>query len=76
MKKWLLGDRVAANYALAHIAGDSTPEIQQTALGGALDGVLTEYQVFPEYVRLLMNLSSCYSYPRIVTSSYTREPLI
>ncbi|GLB41521.1 putative alcohol dehydrogenase [Lyophyllum shimeji] len=41
------GDRVCANFTLDHIAGDVTPEMQQTSLGGQTQGVLTEYRVFP-----------------------------
>ncbi|KAF7791558.1 hypothetical protein EIP86_002574 [Pleurotus ostreatoroseus] len=52
VRKWKVGDRVAANFALDHISGDTSVEIQHTMLGGGVDGVLTEYQVFPEYVRV------------------------
>ena len=48
--KWKVGDRVASNFATDHIAGETSPQIQQTALGGSIDGTLTEYQVFPAYV--------------------------
>jgi len=41
------GDRVLANFSLDHLHGDITPEIQGTALGGSIDGVLTEYRTFP-----------------------------
>ncbi|KAF7791559.1 hypothetical protein EIP86_002575 [Pleurotus ostreatoroseus] len=49
VKKWKAGDRVCANFAIDHISGETNPEIQQTALGGSIDGTLTEYQVFPDY---------------------------
>lgn len=48
---WAAGDRVCANFTLAHLHGDLTPAIQNTALGGSVDGVLSEYQVFPAEVR-------------------------
>lgn len=49
--KWKVGDRVSANFALDHISGETNREIQQTALGALIDGVLTEYRTFPDYVR-------------------------
>ncbi|PSR73016.1 hypothetical protein PHLCEN_2v11120 [Hermanssonia centrifuga] len=49
VKKWQVGDRVTSNFTLDHIAGDITPAVQKTALGGLLDGVLSEYKVFPEH---------------------------
>ena len=51
VRKWKVGDRVSANFALDHVSGETNRDIQQTALGGLVDGVLTEYQVFPDYVR-------------------------
>ncbi len=50
VKKWQVGDRVTSNFTLDHIAGDITPAVQKTALGGLLDGVLSEYKLFPEHV--------------------------
>ncbi|KAJ3901765.1 hypothetical protein F5879DRAFT_924386 [Lentinula edodes] len=44
--QWKKGDRVCANFAADHIAGDITPEIQKTAHGGAIHGVLTQYKAF------------------------------
>ncbi|KAJ7581406.1 hypothetical protein C8J56DRAFT_1168887 [Mycena floridula] len=44
--EWKSGDRVCANFCTDFIYGDVTPEIQATALGGAINGVLTEYKVF------------------------------
>ena len=58
VKKWKVGDRVLANVALDLIAGDLTPAILSTSLGGAIDGVLTEYRLFPEYVRFYAKASS------------------
>ncbi|KAH7924189.1 NAD(P)-binding protein [Leucogyrophana mollusca] len=40
---WKVGDRVCANFALDHIHGDVNHDIQQTGLGGQIDGVLREY---------------------------------
>ncbi|KAJ3526050.1 hypothetical protein NM688_g8310 [Phlebia brevispora] len=59
VKKWRVGDRVSANFAVDHIAGETNPQIQQTALGGTIDGTLTEYQLFPDYslVRIPDHLS-------------------
>lgn len=51
VRKWKAGDRVSANFTLDFISGETTPEIQKTAMGGLVDGVLTEYRVFPDYVR-------------------------
>lgn len=48
--RFRVGDRVCANFALDHIAGDPTPEIGATAQGGAIDGGLTEYRVYPQHV--------------------------
>ena len=53
VRNFKVGDRVCANFAIDYISGETTPEIQQTALGGAIDGTLTEYQVFPDYVRVI-----------------------
>ena len=50
VKKWKVGDRVCANFALDFVAGVPTPDLQACSLGGPLDGTLTEYQVFPDYV--------------------------
>lgn len=45
-------DRVCANFALDHVDGDPTPATKETCLGSGLDGVLAEYRVFPEHVRV------------------------
>lgn len=50
VKKWSVGDRVSANFTQDHIHGDLNPELMDTSLGGALEGVLTEYEVFPAEV--------------------------
>jgi len=49
VKGWKVGDRVCANFATDHIYGDATLEIQKTSLGGAAQGVLTEYRSFPSH---------------------------
>lgn len=43
-----VGDRVAPNFNIKHIGGNITPEAVKSGLGGALDGLLREYGVFPE----------------------------
>lgn len=48
--EWKVGDRVCANFTRDHIQGDITSEIQTTAFGGSIHGVLTEYRTFPAYV--------------------------
>nr|VWO95508.1 Uncharacterized protein [Ganoderma boninense] len=50
VKGWKLGERVSANFALDHVHGVVTAEIKATALGGPVDGVLTEYKAFPAHV--------------------------
>ncbi|KIP06634.1 hypothetical protein PHLGIDRAFT_72382, partial [Phlebiopsis gigantea 11061_1 CR5-6] len=57
--KWAVGDRVSANFNINHIFGDLTSENKDTALGGGIDGVLTEYRVFPSesLVRIPEHLS-------------------
>ncbi|KAF9029347.1 alcohol dehydrogenase superfamily protein [Hymenopellis radicata] len=47
--KWKVGDRVCANFALDHVHGNMSVEIFQTALGGATQGVLTQYRAFPAH---------------------------
>lgn len=42
-----VGDRVCANFELDRIAGDANEKTKQTALGGAVDGMLTQYRVLP-----------------------------
>uniref|UniRef100_A0A5K1JVT0 Cell surface hydrophobicity-associated protein n=1 Tax=Ganoderma boninense TaxID=34458 RepID=A0A5K1JVT0_9APHY len=59
VKGWKLGERVSANFALDHIHGVVTAEIKASALGGPVDGVLTEYKAFPAHalVRIPEHLS-------------------
>lgn len=57
--KWHAGDRVCANFILGHLHGEHTPEMFGTWLGGAADGVLAEYKVFPAEVSIHM-FFACY----------------
>jgi NADPH:quinone reductase-like Zn-dependent oxidoreductase len=43
-----VGDRVAGIFMQGWLGGDIEPEHGHTALGGAIDGVLTEYRVFSQ----------------------------
>jgi NADPH:quinone reductase-like Zn-dependent oxidoreductase len=43
-----VGDRVAGIFMQKFISGELTPEKSNSALGGAIDGVLAEYVVFDE----------------------------
>ncbi|KAF7320540.1 Alcohol dehydrogenase superfamily protein [Mycena chlorophos] len=48
VKGWKVGDRV--HFFLDHLDAEGmTPEIAQTALGGAAHGVLAEYRAFPAH---------------------------
>ncbi|KAE9406611.1 NAD(P)-binding protein [Gymnopus androsaceus JB14] len=57
--EWKPGDRVSANFCADHIAGETTLEIQQTAHGGPIHGVLTQYKSFRPHslVRIPEHLS-------------------
>ncbi|KAJ7614432.1 chaperonin 10-like protein, partial [Roridomyces roridus] len=47
---WKAGDRVCANFMIDKIHNDSmSMEIANSALGGAIHGVLTEYRCFPAH---------------------------
>ena len=46
VKEWKTGDRVCANFSPEHLDGDITAEIMGAALGGIVDGVLTQYKAF------------------------------
>jgi NADPH:quinone reductase-like Zn-dependent oxidoreductase len=48
--KWNVGDKVAVNFCTDHVVGVSSPAINNTALGGAIDGVLTQYMTVPAHV--------------------------
>ena len=58
VKKWSPGDRVCANLSIDHLHGDVTAELRNAFLGFFIDGVLAEYRVFPEHVRLSNTVSS------------------
>ncbi|KAF8075256.1 alcohol dehydrogenase superfamily protein [Lyophyllum atratum] len=49
VKRWEPGDRVCSNFNPDHVAGDITPEIQQSSMGGQAHGVLTEYKAVPAH---------------------------
>ncbi|KAK7039872.1 alcohol dehydrogenase superfamily protein [Favolaschia claudopus] len=49
VRKWKLGDRVAANLLLDKVDEELTPEIAARVLGGPLNGVLTQFRVFPAH---------------------------
>ncbi|KAK7038947.1 hypothetical protein VNI00_010339 [Paramarasmius palmivorus] len=46
--QWKVGDRVCSNFSTKHIYGDITHASRLSALGGSIDGVLTQYKVFHE----------------------------
>ncbi|EGN94655.1 hypothetical protein SERLA73DRAFT_162792 [Serpula lacrymans var. lacrymans S7.3] len=54
VQNYKVGDRVCPNFALDHIHGDPTQETQATGLGGAIDGVLTEYINVPAHSLVLV----------------------
>ncbi|RGA73417.1 hypothetical protein DPZ16_34545, partial [Klebsiella pneumoniae] len=43
VKGWTVGNRVCANFYQELISGDLNTEISETALGGSIDGVFSEY---------------------------------
>ncbi|KAJ7795864.1 alcohol dehydrogenase superfamily protein [Mycena olivaceomarginata] len=49
VKQWKIGDRVAANFFLDKVNDVQTAETDQSALGGAIQGVLTEYRSYPSH---------------------------
>ncbi|KAJ6540013.1 hypothetical protein DFH09DRAFT_1368614 [Mycena vulgaris] len=49
VKEWKKGDRICANFMLDKLHGEQTAEIRATALGGAINGVLTEYRTYPAH---------------------------
>lgn len=44
-----VGDQVCTLFNQLHLAGDITPRINATGLGGAYDGTLRQFGVFPEH---------------------------
>ncbi|KAJ7728006.1 alcohol dehydrogenase superfamily protein [Mycena maculata] len=49
VKQWNKGDRVCPNFFIDRLHDQRTPEIDATALGGSIHGVLTEYRTFPAH---------------------------
>ena len=73
--QWGTGDRVAANFTLGHVHGDLTPALAATALGGGIDGVLSEYRVFPAEVGRCLAL--CHDAERaLVAGSHPGAPVV
>lgn len=48
VSRWAVGDRVAGNFMQAWIDGELPSNGSQSVLGGPVQGVLTEYRVFPQ----------------------------
>ncbi|KAI0791063.1 NAD-P-binding protein [Abortiporus biennis] len=46
---WKVGDRVSANFCTDHVYGDPTRETMATALGGPIDGTLTQFKNVPAH---------------------------
>lgn len=46
--RWKIGDRVLSTFFQQWRSGEVTPEAAKSALGGEIDGVLSEYVVFSE----------------------------
>ncbi|HZF14414.1 MAG TPA: NAD(P)-dependent alcohol dehydrogenase [Steroidobacteraceae bacterium] len=59
VKRFRVGDRVAANFFQSWVRGNPAADTPTTALGGALDGMLTEYVTLNEagLVKIPANLS-------------------
>ncbi|KAL0952644.1 hypothetical protein HGRIS_006889 [Hohenbuehelia grisea] len=49
VEAWKVGDRVCANFLIDHIDGEPTAENAKKALGGSIQGVLSEYVLFPAH---------------------------
>ncbi|KAJ6543575.1 alcohol dehydrogenase superfamily protein [Mycena vulgaris] len=65
VKHWKVGDRVCANFFLDKLNDEQTPETDASALGGAAQGVLTEYRTFPAHS--LVAIPSHLSYEEAAT---------
>ena len=61
--QWTIGDRVCANFTLDHVHGDMTPAIASTALGGFVDGVLTQYRSFPTHASFFAYVKKILTFP-------------
>ncbi|KAJ7032938.1 chaperonin 10-like protein [Mycena alexandri] len=49
VKHWKSGDRICANFFLDKLNNVQTPDTDESALGGAVHGVLTQYRTFPAH---------------------------
>ncbi|KAI0077021.1 NAD-P-binding protein [Panus rudis PR-1116 ss-1] len=67
VKGWKPGDRVLANFSLGHLFGDITSESKVTALGGDVDGVLTQYRNLPSQASSLVKIPEHLSYEEAST---------
>ena len=47
---WSVGERVSSNFMIDHIFGNVSETIAASALGGPIDGALTEYKIIPAHV--------------------------
>ncbi|KAH9941519.1 NAD-P-binding protein [Amylocystis lapponica] len=56
---WNVGDRICSNFAIEHLSGNISTKTFYSALGGPIDGVLTEYKLVPAHslVRIPAHLS-------------------
>ncbi|KAF7334917.1 Zinc-type alcohol dehydrogenase-like protein [Mycena venus] len=57
-EEWHVGDRVAANFFAHKLHDEYTQEIRESAFGGALQGVLTEYRTFPAHASRQIRLEN------------------
>jgi len=60
VRRFKIGDRVAAIFLQDWLAGESTYQMRESALGGTINGVLTTQRVFNE--QGLVHLPAGYSY--------------
>jgi len=65
VEAWKVGDRVAGSFFQSWVNGPFRREYGASALGGAIDGVLTEYRVFDE--RGLVRMPEHFSYSEAAT---------
>ncbi|KAJ7260484.1 alcohol dehydrogenase superfamily protein [Mycena haematopus] len=65
VKQWKVGDRVCANFFIDKVNDVQTPETDSSALGGAAQGVLTQYRTFPAHS--LVTIPSHLSYEEAST---------
>ena len=47
---WSVGDRVSSSVMTDYVFGNISDAIAATALGGPIDGVLTEFKIIPAHV--------------------------